>query len=133
MRALWTWIVCVCLRVCCFNPCLRRCCFNSCLRPCKCAWVCVCLPPVACDPELHPFSSSSPITLNLWEKIHPQGLWNERGSLRPDHLISLCCFPIFTSYFRCPLVFVGSWDGLQRPLPARSLYATANLRLNAFD
>lgn len=117
MHALWTWIVCVCLYVCRFNPGLCRCCFNSCLRPCKCAWVCVCvcLPPMPCDPELHPFSSSSPITLNLSEKIHPRGLRNEQGSPQPHHLISLCCSPIFASYFRCLLVGVGSWASLQQP------------------
>ncbi len=40
-----------------------------------------------------------------------------RGSPQPDHLISLCCSSIFASYFRRPLMVVGSWVGLLQPCP----------------
>lgn len=87
--------------------------FNSRLRARMCAWVCMCL-----KPTNSLLSSNSPIELNVCEKIHPLGLWNEFGSLQLEHLISPCCSAIFVSYFRCPLLVVGSWVGPRQPWPS---------------
>lgn len=81
---------------------------NVCTDPCLCASGCT-------RPRTSPLSSGSPITLDLWERIHPQGLWNQRGSLQLSYLISLCRSTISTSYFR--LLVVGSRADLQQPRP----------------
>lgn len=81
---------------------------NVCTDPCLCASGCT-------RPRTSPLSSGSPITLDLWERIHPQGLWNQQGSLQLSYLISLCRSTISTSYFR--LLVVGSRADLQQPRP----------------
>lgn len=80
----------------------------------------VCADPRLCAsgclrPRTSPLSGGSPITLDLWERIHPQGLWNQQGSLQLNYLISLCCSTVSTSYFR--LLVAGSWADLQQLCP----------------
>lgn len=87
---------------------------NVCTDPCLCASGCT-------RPRTSPLSSGSPITLDLWERIHPQGLWNQQGSLQLSYLISLCRSTISTSYFR--LLVVGSRADLQQPRPPCCLSA----------
>lgn len=98
----------------CFNPRLCARWFNSCPRACWVADLYVGFL-VAGDPEFHLFLQR---LTNKAQNLGGFSHWcseNQRFLAQRGRLISPCCSLNFVSYFRRPLVVVGSWVSLRQP------------------